>query len=152
MHQGLKAIAANSARIVLVVGVEQMTATPGPEIGKNLLKASDVFCLPSRSEGLSNALLEAMACRLPCVATDVGGNPEAVIDGLTGFLVPAENPEALAARILTLLRNRDSAQRMGQASRRLVESKFTVQHMIHRLAFLYNELLRERGLLSRTSA
>jgi glycosyltransferase involved in cell wall biosynthesis len=111
-----------------------------------LLKASDLFCLPSRSEGMSNALLEAMACRLPCVATDVGGNPEVVIDGQTGFLVPTENPHALATQIIALLRDRDLMGRMGQAGRRTVQLKFTVQHMVDRVALLYDQLLRQKGL------
>jgi len=116
-----------------------------------LLKQSDVFCLPSRSEGMSNALLEAMACRLPCVATDVGGNSEVIIEGRTGFLVPSENPHALAARIVSSLRDRERAKCMGEEGRRIVELKFTVQHMVERLSCLYNDLLRKRGLLSSTS-
>jgi glycosyltransferase involved in cell wall biosynthesis len=117
----------------------------------SLLKQSDVFCLPSRSEGMSNALLEAMACRLPCVATDVGGNSEVVMEGQTGFLVPSENPHALAVRIVTLMRDRQRAKCMGQAGRRLVESKFTVQHMVERLGSLYDALLQQRGLISTQS-
>lgn len=113
-----------------------------------LLKASDLFCLPSRSEGMSNALLEAMACQLPCVATDVGGNPEVVIQGQTGFLVSPENPDALAERIVEVLRNRDRAKYMGQEGRRVIEAKFTVQHMVEHLTFLYESLLEKRGLHS----
>jgi len=95
----------------------------------------------------TDALLEAMACGLPCVATDVGGNAEVVTEGGSGFLVPNEDADALAARIVTLLQDRQRAQRMGQEGRRLVESKFTVRHMIERLTFLYRGLLRDRGLL-----
>jgi glycosyltransferase involved in cell wall biosynthesis len=113
-----------------------------------LLKATNVFCLPSRSEGMSNALLEAMACRLPCVATDVGGNPEVVVDGRTGYLVPAENPSALADRLIRLLRDHERAKSMGEEGRRTVESKFTVQHMLQRLGFLYGNLLRRREALT----
>jgi glycosyltransferase involved in cell wall biosynthesis len=113
-----------------------------------LLKSSDLFCLPSRSEGMSNALLEAMACRLPCVATNVGGNSEVIIDGETGFLVSPENPQPLADGIIALLKDRERAQRIGEAGRRVVESKFTVQHMVQRLSSLYEGLLQERGLHS----
>lgn len=115
-----------------------------------LLKQSDIFCLPSRSEGMSNALLEAMACRLPCVATNVGGNSEVVIEGRTGFLVPSEDPRALAAQIVTLLRDPRRAKRMGEEGRRIVEQKFKVQHMVDRLSWLYKDLLRKRGLFSAT--
>jgi glycosyltransferase involved in cell wall biosynthesis len=114
----------------------------------SLLKMADLFCLPSRSEGLSNALLEAMSCSLPCVATDVGGNSEVVVDGESGFLVPSEQPDSLAARILTLLGDRDLMKRMGQAGRQIVQRKFTVQHMVDRLTFLYDGLLQQRGLSS----
>src|SRR5262249_34596543 len=86
-----------------------------------LLKKSDIFCLPSRSEGMSNALLEAMACRLPCVATSVGGNPEVVIDGLSGFLAPREDSTALAIHINSLLNDHARARQMGQEGRRVVE-------------------------------
>jgi glycosyltransferase involved in cell wall biosynthesis len=114
----------------------------------SILKIADVFCLPSRTEGLSNALLEAMACGLPCVATKVGGNPELVKEGQSGFLVPSEEPEAIAARIMDLLRDRELASSMGDTGRRLVENGFTVGHMVTRLVELYDGLLTQRGLQS----
>ena len=109
----------------------------------SFLKMADVFCLPSRSEGLSNALLEAMSCSLPCVATSVGGNSEVVLDGQSGFLVPSEQPERLANSILTLSRDHNLRVKMGHTGRRIVERKFTVQHMVDRLAFLYGRLLQQ---------
>jgi glycosyltransferase involved in cell wall biosynthesis len=112
-----------------------------------LLKASDLFCLPSRSEGMSNALLEAMACHLPCVTTDVGGNPEVMIHDRTGFLVPPENPEALAERIIAVLQSPDR-ERLGHEGRQVVEAKFTLERMIDRLSSLYESLLEDRGLHS----
>lgn len=107
----------------------------------SLLKASDVFYLPSRSEGLSNALLEAMACAVPCVVTDVGGNPELVTDELSGYLVPVDDAEAAAARIQMLLEDRPLAGRMGRAARRTVEESFSVETMVTRLIELYEGLL-----------
>ena len=107
----------------------------------SLLRASDVFCLPSRSEGLSNALLEAMACELPCVATRVGGNSEVVADGKTGYLVATETPEALAASLLTLLHDHPVARRMGAEGRRIVEENFTTQAMINTVIDSYERLL-----------
>jgi glycosyltransferase involved in cell wall biosynthesis len=107
----------------------------------SILKACDVFCLPSRSEGLSNALLEAMACALPAVATEVGGNPEVVLEGQTGFLVPGEDPEAAAARILDLLRDPELRARMGATGRDRVRERFTVEVMVRRMAALYRDLL-----------
>jgi glycosyltransferase involved in cell wall biosynthesis len=106
-----------------------------------LLKLSDVFCLLSRSEGFSNALLEAMACRLPCVVTRVGGNPEAIDDGKNGFLVPREDPDAAAQRICMLLHNPDHAKAVGQAARNTVADRFTTQRVVAQMASLYEGLL-----------
>lgn len=106
-----------------------------------LLKQSDVFCLLSRSEGFSNALLEAMACRLPSVATRVGGNPEAISDGMNGYLVPSDDPQAAADRVLRLLDSPALARDMGEHARRTIESNFTVEIMIDRLVQLYSEVL-----------
>lgn len=108
----------------------------------SLLKLSDVFCLLSLSEGFSNALLEAMASRLPCVATNVGGNPEAIEDGRNGFLVPPKDPESAAQRIIWLLRNPELAARMGCAARKTVEERFTSEIMIGELVCLYDHVLR----------
>jgi glycosyltransferase involved in cell wall biosynthesis len=110
----------------------------------SILKASDVFCVPSRSEGLSNALLEAMACGRPCVATAIGGNPEVVVEGQTGFLAPSEDPERLAARILDLLRDPELRRRMGENGRERVREHFTVEVMVRRMSVLYQELLASR--------
>jgi len=109
-----------------------------------LVKASDAFWLLSRSEGLSNSLLEAMACRLPCVVTDVGGNPEVVQNGDSGFLVPSEDPAAAAEKMLRLLRDPGLRQRMGANGRRIVEKEFTIDAMIGRMAHLYRAALKER--------
>ena len=109
-----------------------------------LLKMSDIFCLASRSEGFSNALVEAMACSLPCVATRVGGNSEAVEDGRTGYLVESEDPEAIADRILALLGQPERAKAMGSQGRRIVEANFTAQAMISRLASVYDSVLHAK--------
>lgn len=108
-----------------------------------LLKECDIFCHLSRSDGLSNAVLEAMACSLPCVITRVGGNHEAVIDGETGYTVPAEQAELAAERLLRLLRNSESARRMGKAGRRIVETKFSANAMVTRLVSLYDDLIEQ---------
>ncbi|MGB7888000.1 MAG: glycosyltransferase, partial [Xanthobacteraceae bacterium] len=88
---------------------------------EELLSASDIFVLPSHQEGFSNALLEAMAARLPAVATAVGGNIDAVADNETGLLVPVRDPRALAAAILRLAQNPDLRRSFGDAARRRVE-------------------------------
>jgi len=110
----------------------------------SLLKASDVFVLPSRSEGFSNALIEAMACRLPCVATRVGGNGEAIEEARSGYLVENEDAAGMADRILRLLRNPVLAKEMGKAGRKIVEAKFTAEVMMQQLVGHYDRLLAAR--------
>ena len=113
-----------------------------------LLASLDVFMLLSRSEGMSNALLEAMAMAKPIVATRVGGNAEAIGEGETGFLVPSENPEAAANAALRLIRDGRLAGRLGLAARRRAELSFSLQRMVERTQNLYTGLLarsRRRG-------
>jgi glycosyltransferase involved in cell wall biosynthesis len=108
----------------------------------SMLKMSNVFCLLSRSEGFSNALLEAMASGLPCVVTDVGGNKEALEDAQSGFLVPNEDVKAAAEKILALLEDPSKAVRMGRRGREIIEQKFTTDVMVNRLARFYDTLLQ----------
>jgi glycosyltransferase involved in cell wall biosynthesis len=109
-----------------------------------LLPHFDVFVLPSRWEGMSNGLLEAMAAGRPIVATTVGGNPELIADGETGLLVPPENPEALAAAILRLVRDPALARRLGEAARRRVVQDYTLEAVVRRMENLYDRLLTRR--------
>jgi L-malate glycosyltransferase len=111
-----------------------------------LLTAADIFCLSSRSEGLSNAVLEAMASSLPVVATSVGGNPETVSEGESGYLVPSEDAKALAGRLLDLMRDPARARMMGEAGRRIVQEKFTVEAMVARVVASYEALLSNKPL------
>jgi glycosyltransferase involved in cell wall biosynthesis len=115
-----------------------------------LLRAADIFCLLSRSEGMSNAVLEAMAFGLPCVATHVGGNPELIEDGQTGFLVNTEDPDTAAARMLDLLRNPARARQMGRAGRVKIYSSFTAQMMIDRIVRQYDALLKTKAGAARS--
>ena len=108
------------------------------------LTASDIFVLPSRSEGFSNAILEAMAASLPVIATNVGGNAEAVIDGVNGFIVPSEDSAALSAAISRLISDPSLAQAMGEAGRYLVEENFTAEAMMNRTTSVYQTLLSRR--------
>lgn len=105
------------------------------------LAGADLFVLPSRSEGFSNAILEAMAASLPVVATNVGGNAEAVQSGTTGLIVPPENAEALARAMLTILSDPEKAASMGVAGRRSVAENFTTDAMMRRIGGMYDRLL-----------
>jgi glycosyltransferase involved in cell wall biosynthesis len=100
----------------------------------------DVFVLSSDSEGLSVTLLEAMAQRLPVVATAVGGNPEVVVEGETGLLVPRRAPEALAGAVAALLADPDRRRALGGAGRRRVEAHFSRLRMLREYQALYQEV------------
>ena len=102
----------------------------------------DVFVLSSVTEGISLTLLEAMASGLPVVVTNVGGNPEVVVDGETGFLVPPKNPEKMAEAIITLLKNKELAKKMGVAGRKRVEEKFSLERMVREYEEIYRNLLK----------
>ncbi len=108
------------------------------------LSGADIFVLPSRSEGFSNAIVEAMAASLPVVATDVGGNAEAVQDGVSGFIVPPEDAAALAAAIAQLLADPSRAEAMGAAGHQRVADKFTTDAMMKQTAAAYANLLAQR--------
>ena len=110
-----------------------------------LLKMSDAFCLLSRSEGFSNALLEAMACGIPSLVTRVGGNPEAITDGKNGFLVSVEDDAAAAEKLLALLRDPERAAEIGKNGRISVQTRFSADVMIQKLIGVYRNLLAERG-------
>jgi teichuronic acid biosynthesis glycosyltransferase TuaC len=105
------------------------------------LNASDAFVFPSHYEGLPNAVLEAMACGLPVVATKVGGIPEAVEDGVSGILVPREDANLLANAINYVITNDQLSRQMGIAGRKIVESKFNWQANALKVIGMYNEVL-----------
>ncbi len=105
----------------------------------NLMPGFDVFCLSSRNESLPGVICEAMACGVPCVATDVGDVADVV--GNTGHVVPPENPAELAAALRTMLANPDRAT-LGRAARARVTEIFAVQTMVQ----AYRDLYREAGV------
>jgi glycosyltransferase involved in cell wall biosynthesis len=105
-----------------------------------LLAALDVVVVPSHTEGMSNALLEAMAMARPVVATAVPGNRAVVRDGETGRLVAPRAPEALADAVVGLLRDRSGAERLGRAARRWVGDTLSLERMVTRYEQLYRAL------------
>jgi glycosyltransferase involved in cell wall biosynthesis len=102
-----------------------------------VLAALDVFVLPSRTEGMSNALLEGMATARPVVATAVGGTPEVITEGQNGLLVPADEPSAMAAAIGRLLDDPALAARLGAAARHTVGERYGARIMVRRLEAVY---------------
>jgi glycosyltransferase involved in cell wall biosynthesis len=111
----------------------------------DLMSAADGFVMSSAWEGLPLVLLEAGASSLPIVATDVGGNREAVREGVTGFLVPPGDPEALS-RAMRRLQSLDEVERvaMGRAGRKLVEDRYDIDVVARRWAAIYQRLLGDR--------
>lgn len=101
------------------------------------LGEADLFLLPSRQEGFSNAILEAMACSLPVIATDVGGNAEAVVHGRGGSIVEPQNPEALAAAVIELAGKRAELPDMGRFNRERVAEHFSLEASARTLADWY---------------
>lgn len=107
----------------------------------DILSATDVFVMPSLSEGFPMVLLEAMGMGRPVVATAVSGNPELIEDGRTGKLVAPSDPKALAEAVLRLLENPDEAQALGKAALIKVSTSFTVQIMVEKTERVYRSLL-----------
>jgi len=117
-----------------IPNVKTELVTNGRLYGKSLIKAykrSHVFVLPSYAEGQPITLLEAWAAKLPVVVTNVGENPNMVIDGINGFLVPAGNSRQLASAILKVLRAKVTNVRMGEAGYALVKQKYTWEKVAH---------------------
>lgn len=107
----------------------------------DLISIFDVAAVSSLSEGFSNVILEYMASSKPVVATDVGGNSEAVVHGETGLVVPPGDPYALAEAILSILENREMALRFGMAGRKQVEKKFTLEKMIKKYEDIFERAI-----------
>lgn len=110
-----------------------------------LMQGFDIAALASHEEGFSNVILEAMATGLPMVATNVGGNPEAVVDGETGFIVPTRNPEALAQALLKLIENPILRKHMGEKGRQRVALHFSIQRLISDMQEFYLSLMEKKN-------
>lgn len=106
------------------------------------LPHADIVVLPSRTEGLPNVALEASAAGVPVVATAVGGTPEVIAEGKTGFLVPSEDATTMAIRIGQLLRNDDLRNRFGEAGRQRMEDEFSFEAQAGRYLSLHESLAK----------
>ena len=125
------------AQAVRFLGYRQDVAT--------LMGMSDVIVMSSLREGLPYVLLEALALARPVVGTQVGGIPEVIKHGETGFLVPPKDAESLAEAIIRVLRNPEEAARLGERGRELISQEFNVETMVRKIAAVYAEVLSQVG-------
>ena len=107
-----------------------------------ILGEADIFAFPSLYEAFPRAVIEAMGAGLPVIVTDAGGCPEAVEEGLSGFVVPAGDSESLANRILQLGKDRELRRRMGDRGRQRAKTLFDIRENARKTEGLYNEILR----------
>jgi glycosyltransferase involved in cell wall biosynthesis len=110
----------------------------------DLLNVMDVFVLPSFEEGMPQSLLQALAMERAVVASAVGGVPEIVQDGQTGFLVSPRDPVELAEKVGSLFRNPDQGKILGQAGRRVIKQDYSMEAMVAKTEQLYSFLWEKR--------
>ena len=124
-------------------GLTKQAWLPGSCDGiPDLMKVMDIFVLPSRNEGISNTILEAMATGLPVVATHVGGNPELVVADSTGALVPADNSQAMMEALRGYIEDASKRLAHGMAASALVDERFRLEHMVDNYLAVYDGLIR----------
>ena len=110
----------------------------------DILNNIDIIAVSSLREGFSISILEAMATSKPIVATNVGGNKELVIDGVTGILVPPGDPYSLSEAIHKLIKDRKTREQMGLSARKYVEKHFSVIDMVRKTEELYDNLIKKK--------
>jgi len=131
------------------LGVEQACRFVGVrEDIADILAAADLFVLPSLSEGFPFVLLEALAMGRPVVASRVNGVPELIEDHKTGLLVPARDPQALAAAIREMLSDPTAASKMGADGRAVVRERFTVDRMVANTTAIFDAAMQDAGVQS----
>ena len=132
------------AQLAAELGIaDRVFFTDGADAVADYLPRFKVACLSSHSEGFSNAILEYMAAGLPVVATDVGGNGEAIQDGVTGYLVRTHTPQAFADPIICLLRDDSLRTAMARASYQRCCENFEIGHVIRQLESYYRRLIQK---------
>jgi len=141
---------------IRAAGLQDWVHLPGyVQEPARILQDADLMVLPSHTEGLPNAALEAFALEVPVLATRVGGTPEVVTDGVTGRLVPSQSPQDLAAGITSFLDDPETWRRWARAGRRVVETNFDFSARTRKLEAIYLEMMATHaaaGQLARSAA
>lgn len=128
-------------------GYEDLAWLPGTRADiPQLMRAMDVFVMPSLGEGISNTILEAMACGLPVIATRVGGNPELVIDNSNGLLIAADDVAALTKALQFYCQQPSKISEHGSRGRQRIENEFSMSAMIQNYTQVYDALLGKSKL------
>jgi sugar transferase (PEP-CTERM/EpsH1 system associated) len=132
-------------------GIDEYAWLPGnrDDVAR-IMRSFDLFVLPSLAEGISNTILEAMACGLPVLATAVGGNPELIQAGVTGTLVPRDDPESMARAIRTYAESAELCRRHGIEARRTIERGFGMEAMVNAYMTIYDQMLARNAHRVRT--
>jgi sugar transferase (PEP-CTERM/EpsH1 system associated) len=126
-------------------GVDKYAWLPGERNDvARIMRSFDLFVLPSLAEGISNTILEAMATGLPVLATAVGGNPELIQAGVTGTLVPRDDPESMARAMRAYAESSELCRRHGSEARGAIERKFGLEAMVNAYMAIYDKLLASR--------
>lgn len=137
---------ATAHRVARELGISHLVRALGAqEEVLSLLSASDVFILPSAQESFGLAALEAMACEVPVVASRVGGLPEVIEHGITGYLHPPDALDDMAASVVKLLTDPAHHRQVGQAACRRVREHFCVERVVPMYEDFYREVIRRRG-------
>lgn len=103
--------------------------------------ACDVFIIPSIIEAFGLVTVEAMACGKPVIGTNVGGIPDVIVNGVNGILVRPKDPQEIAEKLITLLKNSELRRELGLRGRKIVERKFDIEKRIDRISSIYSELV-----------
>lgn len=132
-----------SGRVSFIGAVENVPA---------ILNAMDAFVLPSFSEGMSNTLIEAMACGLPVLASRVGGNPEVMEENQSGLLFEPGNADGICKLLLNLANDEERRKTLGMQARRQAVQRFGLMRMVEDYRRLYIGLARKRRILTRSNS
>ncbi len=134
----------------LPIKIKSIGYVNGNEKLSTIYSASDIFILPSLEDNLPNTVLESMACATPVIGFQVGGLPDMIQHGVTGYMAPCFDTQKLGELILKLLFDKDKKKQMSQNSRQLIERKFKLQDQAKNYLELFHDLLKNKEIIRKT--